>query len=141
AGASLRVRSTVQGNCRVGAGGELAPLSVLDPGASIPAGERWDGVPAAPAGLAAEPPPLPSHALAPWLHGLLTMLAEGVAAYLVLIPAQLLTLALCRLNGIGTDRLWRWLYHPIFDLRTIVLLTGLTVVSVPLTLVAQALIL
>ncbi|HEX4739117.1 MAG TPA: amino acid adenylation domain-containing protein [Allosphingosinicella sp.] len=140
AGASLRVRASVQGHCRVGEGSELAPLSVLDAGNSIPAGERWDGVPAAPAGLAAPPPPAHSHALAPWLHGLLTMLAESVAAYFVLIPAQLLTLAVCLTGDISIDALWRWLYRPVFDLRTVAVIIGLTAAAAPLTLVAQALV-
>ncbi|HEX5183212.1 MAG TPA: amino acid adenylation domain-containing protein [Allosphingosinicella sp.] len=142
AGAALRVRAAVQGHCRLGAGSVLAALSVLDSGASIPDGERWDGVPAAPAGLAAAPPLAPAgRALAPWLHGLLTMAAEGAAAWFVLVPAQLLTLALCRFEGIDMAALWRWLYAPSFDLPTIATLAGLTVSGVPLTLAAEALIL
>lgn len=140
--ATLCVRAAVQGDCRVGEGAELAPLSVLGSGTSIPEGERWDGVPAAPAGMAAAPPAPPaSSVIRPWLHGLLTMLAEGGAAFLVLVPAALMTLAVCRLIGIDTGDLWRWLYDSSFDLPTIAVLIGLSVAGVPLTLATEALIL
>jgi non-ribosomal peptide synthetase-like protein len=143
AGASLRVRAAVQGGCALGAGAELAPLSVLNAGGAIPAGERWDGVPAAPAGTAFPPPPttLASREFAPWLHALLTMLARGVAASLALLPAELATLAVCAVSGVGADDVWRWLYHPVLQTKLVAIVLGLAVAGIPMTLVANALLL
>jgi non-ribosomal peptide synthetase-like protein len=138
AGASLRVRSSVQGGSTMGAGSELAPLSVLNPGEAIPPGERWDGVPATPAGDA-PPPPLPPAQLAPWRHDALAMLVRAAATTLVLLPAELMTLAVCRLAGVGVDEVWHWLYRPSFEPRLVAVMIGLTVASVPLTLAASAL--
>ena len=142
AGAALRVRSSVQGGCSVGRDAELAPLSVLNSGEAIPPGERWDGVPAAPAGFAEAPRPVSAGpATPPALHGLLMMMARGTASSLALLPAELLTLALCRMSGVGVEQVWRWLYHPSLDAKLVAIVLGLTLVSVPLTLVATALVL
>ncbi|MBV9929877.1 MAG: amino acid adenylation domain-containing protein [Alphaproteobacteria bacterium] len=141
AGASLRVRAAVEGGCSVGAGAELAPLSILCTGAAIPPGERWDGVPAGPAGAAEAPPSTGGAELTPWLHGLLTMAAKGGAAALALLPAELLTLAVCAAAGVGVADIWRWLYRPTLDAALVAIVLGLTVVSLPLTLVANALLL
>jgi non-ribosomal peptide synthetase-like protein len=139
-GAALRVRAAVEGGCSVGEGAELAPLSVLCTGEAIPPGERWDGVPAMPAGKAAAPGRVDAVALSSWLHGLLTMLAKGAAAAAALIPAELLTLAVCAAAGIGISDVWRWLYRPTLDPALVAIVLGLTFVSLPLSLVANALV-
>jgi non-ribosomal peptide synthetase-like protein len=140
AGASLRVRAAMQGGSAMGAGAEVAPLSVLNPGQAIPPGERWDGVPAAPAGFVEGPPPVSSGAMGERAHGLLMMFARGAAASLVLLPAEAVTLLVCRLRGIGVEQVWHWLYRPSLDGALVGMVLALTVVSLPLTLVASALV-
>ncbi|WP_296611342.1 non-ribosomal peptide synthetase [Sphingomonas sp.] len=140
-GATMMVRAGVEGDCRIGAGSVLTALSVLNAGGTIPAGEIWDGVPAGRTGMVAPAPALPIHSrqMKPWRHSLLMMLAEGAAAMIAALPAELLTLAACRLSGVGFDQIWRWMYHPVFASRTAMVVIGLTVVSIPLTLVWTAL--
>ncbi len=139
-GATMMVRAGIEGDCRIGAGSVLTALSVLNAGGSIPPGEIWDGVPASRSGAVAPVPALPAgmQQIAPWLHGLLLMLAEGAAAMIAALPAELLTLAACRAAGVGFDQVWRWMYHPVFASRTAMVVIGLAIASVPLTLVWTA---
>ncbi|HEX7851967.1 MAG TPA: amino acid adenylation domain-containing protein [Sphingomonas sp.] len=140
-GATMMVRAGVEGDCRIGAGSVLTALSVLNAGGAIPPGEIWDGVPASRAGVVAPayPPAAGARSMTPWLHGLLLLLAEGAAAMIAALPAELLTLAACRASGVGFDQIWRWMYHPVFASRTALVVIGLAVMSVPLTLVWTAL--
>lgn len=142
-GATVMVRAGVEGNCRIGAGSVLTALSVLNDGGIIPPGETWDGVPASRIGVAPAAPALATTArrLAPWQHGLLLVLAEGAAAMVAALPAELLTLAACRVAGVGFDQVWRWMYHPVFASRTALVVIGLAIATVPLTLVWTALML
>jgi non-ribosomal peptide synthetase-like protein len=139
-GAALRVRASVQGGCTVGARSELAPLSVLNPGEAIPPGERWDGVPAMAAGAASPPPPVPAGTIEPWLYDLMAMLARAAATVLTLLPAELMALAACRGAGVGVEEVWHWFYHPIFDGPLVAIVVGLTILGMPVTLVAAALV-
>jgi non-ribosomal peptide synthetase-like protein len=140
-GATMMVRAGVENDCRIGAGSVLTALSVLNAGGAIPPGEIWDGVPATRAGTVAPVPPLPAgiRQMAPWSHGLLLMLAEGTAAIVAALPAELLTLAACRAAGVGFDQVWRWMYHPVFASRTALVVIALAIVAVPVTLVWTAL--
>jgi len=140
-GATMMVRAGVEGDCRIGAGSVLTALSVLNAGGAIPPGEIWDGVPASRVGAVAPAPALPagSRQMAPLPHSLLLLLAEGAAAMIAALPAELLTLAACRVSGVGFDQIWRWMYHPVFASRTALVVLGLAMVSVPLTLVWTAL--
>ena len=139
--ATLMVRAGVEGHCRVGRGAVLAALSVLNAGQSIPPGELWDGVPARKAGVATAAPALTVAApeMGVWAHGLLTLLAEGLATTLAALPAELAALGACIAAGLRFADLWHWMYHPTLDGRTIAVVLGTTVASVPLTLVWSAL--
>ena len=69
-GATIDVRGGLAAHTHVGANSYLTPLSWLAPGQAIPAGERWDGIPAGPAGLAPPAPVVPGRApLPPLLIG------------------------------------------------------------------------
>jgi len=140
ADATLQVRAGVEGNCRVGAGSMLAPLSVLNAGGTIPPGELWDGVPAKFAGLAPAPPALTreERELSPLLHGIALLLAEGMATVLGSLPTGVLALLLCHLLGVGSDEVWTWVYEPVIDMRVLAVVFGIAVISVPVTLVWTA---
>ncbi|MFM9935004.1 MAG: amino acid adenylation domain-containing protein [Novosphingobium sp.] len=141
AGATLQVRAGVEGHCRVGAGSVLTPLSVLNAGGTIPPGEMWDGVPAKPAGLAPAAPRLTreSRALSSAQHGIAQLAAEGAATVLASLPTGLLALLLCHLLGVGSDEVWTWIYEPVLNLRVLAVVFGVTVISVPATLLWTAL--
>ena len=100
-GATLDTRAHAAGGTRIGRDGYLGCLSMLPEGAAIPAGERWEGVPAAHAGTA---PPTPSPLAGarwrrPWpasLHTAALVAARAVAAWLPLLPGLLLAAACLR---------------------------------------------
>jgi non-ribosomal peptide synthetase-like protein len=77
-GCTLETRAGVEGDTRMEAGAQLTALSWLPPGGRIPPGERWDGIPAKPAGYApARPETAPG--LPPALHDVLMVLARCAA--------------------------------------------------------------
>lgn len=135
-GATLQPRAGVSAHCRIGEGGELTALSVLNAGQDLPAGELWDGVPArrighsAPAGDVAA-----GHkGMSPHAWDALALLSEMVLGAVIALPAQLAGLAAFHFAGVGYDALWHWFYHPDLTSRTAALMIGWTVLSLPLTL-------
>ncbi|MEG3144908.1 amino acid adenylation domain-containing protein [Sphingomonas sp. RT2P30] len=141
AGATVQTRAGLSGGSRMGAGSELSALSTLSEDMAIPAGERWDGIPAGPAGLAtAVPAPdAAAQALTPLRHGLLMLASEALLALLIALPLELVTLAACAAAGVDVVDIWRWVYHPRFDLDLSLVVIGLTVATTPLTLLWTAL--
>jgi acetyltransferase-like isoleucine patch superfamily enzyme len=77
-GSTVDIRAGVAGGGRLGAGAWLTALSWLPPGATVPSGERWDGIPARPAGQAPPVPAVTEHerTLSPFWHGLWMVLAR-----------------------------------------------------------------
>ena len=88
-GCTLETRAGLAGDSYVEDGAQLTPLSWLPPGARIPAGQRWDGIPAKPAGFAPELPATPP-GMAPALHDVLMLVARGLCSSL---PATILAAA------------------------------------------------
>ncbi len=140
-GATVQTRAGVEGHCRVGAGSMLAPLSVLNSGETIAAGEMWDGVPARYVGPAPDAlsSPYEGQVLTPSFHGIALLLAEGAAILGASIPTGLLTLALCRALNVGSDAVWRWIQDPVLEIHTLAVVFGVSVMSIPLNLVWSAL--
>lgn len=139
-GATLEVRAGVAGHTLVEAGGFLAALSSLPRGGRIPAGERWEGIPARPGGPSPEPVPLPVGASpTSWLRqaGLLLLLRAGLWEFL-LLP----WLGLAVLAGVVTGTDAETLTHLLLDPEAggIPWLAGLTIsaVAVPLSLLLAA---
>ena len=140
-GATLDIRSGVSGDARVGAGACLTPLSWLPPGARIPDGQRWDGIPAQPAGPAPpRPEARPAFTLRPATHDALLILARSVTASLPALIPELFAAAAAMALGVDAERIAGWLQDPV--LPPAMLLAGLALValSVPLTLAIEALI-
>src|SRR5260221_449825 len=76
---------------RMEAGAFLAALSWLSDGATVPAGERWDGVPARAVGAA---PPAPESSLEPprpsaW-HATVLLAAKALVAQVAFLPGMAL---------------------------------------------------
>jgi non-ribosomal peptide synthetase-like protein len=140
-GATLHTRAGIGGWCTMGTGSVLTALSTLNPGMAVPAGQVWDGVPAQPAGHAPALPAAPDDALPEPLWDMLAMAAEAMLGIVVAVPAQAMALVVCLITGTRAADLWRWTAHPSFATRTGLVVVGLTVVSLPVTLVWTALVL
>ena len=138
--ATLQIRASVEHDCRIGAGSVIAPLSVLNAGGTIPPGELWDGVPARRVGPAPAAPALTSQSrrLSPVLHGFATLAAEGIATMLGALPTGLLALGLCALLGVGSEEIWVWIYEPKLDPQVLAVVFGVTIISVPVSLIWSA---
>lgn len=143
AGSTLDIRSGVGTNTVMEPESYLAPLSSLSNGGRIPQGERWDGIPAKPAGLA---PPRPAltvkqKTLSPVAHGILLSLARLIVGMLVALPYELPILALALYYGVSSETVLDWLYAPSFDLRSLLVICLVVTTPVPLALIFEALLL
>ncbi len=106
-GATLDTRATVAGGARVGRDAFLGCLSALPGGVAIPAGERWEGVPASRAGDA-PPTPRARAGVRPWpagTHAAALVAARALSAWLPLLPGLALAAALLRPGAAGTGML------------------------------------
>ena len=139
-GCTLDTRAGVDGDAQMEAGAHLTALSWLPPGTRIPRGERWDGIPAKPAGYT---PPRPDtapgeRAFSPLAHDTLMVLARCVLGSLPALLPELLAAVAAVLLGWDAGRVSRWLDDPVMS--TPMLLAGLALVtlSVPFTLAIEA---
>ena len=57
------------------------------------------------------------------------------------LPTGLLALLLCGLLGVGSEEIWVWIYEPKLDPQVLAVVFGVTVISVPVSLVWSALML
>jgi non-ribosomal peptide synthetase-like protein len=140
-GATLDVRAGVARDVVLEPRAYLTALSSLPPGGRIPAGERWDGIPAAPAGRAPVPPMLPPDArvLAPQSHAVLMLAARAGFRLLLALPVQALAIAALLVSGVDAEGLWAGIHPaPNWTLWGAVLVVVL--LSAPLTLSWSALV-
>jgi non-ribosomal peptide synthetase-like protein len=89
--ATLDTRARMGPGSRMEAGAFLGPLAWLPENAVLPAGERWDGVPAVPAGRAPEVAPSSAEPERPsaW-HAALLLAAKAAVAQVAFLPAMAL---------------------------------------------------
>ena len=139
-GATLDIRAAAGGHTVIEPGAYLTALSSLPPGGRIPAGQRWDGIPARPAGQAPVPPEpsADAPALTPWRHGVVMLLARAGMLLLLALPLELLTVIVCLGKHLSSAGLWGWLYHPAADWTPWWIGLGIVVLAVPLTLAFEA---
>lgn len=138
--ATLETRASVSSHTTVEAGGYLTALSWLPEGERISAGERWDGVPAAPAGVAAPAPRAEGGGrVHPTVYGLLHWLLVGLSWAITPMPFLLALYVLARVTGVSVDAVQAWLADPSWSSGSMAVLGALSVVSVPLWLVIRAL--
>ncbi|MDP1662350.1 MAG: AMP-binding protein [Phycisphaerales bacterium] len=139
-GATIDIRATVSGHAVVESRGFVAALSWLPPGARVPAGERWDGVPAVRAGSAPEAPtPESGSAGSPTVytiaHLLLTSVPRAGAAALLLGVFGVMGLVV----GLDGERVAAWLAEPSWSVQWLAVVILVSVAAVPGWLVATAL--
>lgn len=128
AGCTLEVQAGVRTHCHVERDGFLTAHSSLPRGGRIPRGERWDGIPARPTGLAPPAPPAaPGPVLSPRAAGDLLLLARLALTMFLAVPTELLAL-------------WYWrTFGERLDMRAALGAMALAVLAVPLTLLLEAL--
>lgn len=141
AGATLDIRSGVGGGTVLGEGAYLTPLSSLPSGQRIPAGQRWDGIPARASGAAPKRLPLPNH---PWAqplaqHDLALCGARTLVAILTALPFAVLSLSACLIQGVAAVDVWAWMFHPSERWAPWAFGAAVVLLSVPLTLMFEAL--
>jgi non-ribosomal peptide synthetase-like protein len=135
-GGTLAARSGVSPGGAVGRNGFLTALSWLPPGASIPAGERWDGVPAAAAGPTPPPPAVTGGAsLPPVVHGLLVVGGRCLAP----LAAAVALLAVAAAVPDFDARTSAWLAAPELSWAGVVTTVGFVVAAGPASLVVVGL--
>ena len=139
-GATVDVRAGLSPHSEIARNGYLAALSWLPRGGRIPAGERWDGVPARPDGASPARPELSSRdELGSGLHCLLMLLARCAR----LLAAWLPLAALAWVASLGLPdvdaRLQRWLSAPTFPTDGVALVVALAAAALGLGLAIQAL--
>lgn len=137
-GAVLEVRAGLAAHTSMGADAQLTALSSLPSGMHIPAGERWDGIPATCVGRAAAAPRVAGTAMSAMAHGLLMMAAHSVVSLLKYLPVVALMLLICVGYGIDAGQLWQWLQSTDIAWRPAAAWIAVLVASVPLTLVVDA---
>lgn len=139
-GVTLGVHSGVGGGCMLEAGAYLADNASLANGARIPAGERWDGIPARPAGMAPESPVVDAtHDIAPPMLDLLLLGARVALSFGLAVPLGLLALAAARMWGVETVEAVAWLVDDAFSWRVVGIVALFEMGAVPCSLVLDAL--
>ena len=139
-GAMLDVRAGVSGHTVLEADAHLSALSSLPHGGRIPRGERWDGVPARPAGMTCAPPALTdARVLSPVVHGLVMIAAESAVSLLKWLPFAALSVAVSLAYGLESAHVWLWMDTPSASWTPVLIGVALLIASVPLTLVLEAL--
>jgi non-ribosomal peptide synthetase-like protein len=138
-GATLEVRAGVGGNTRVGAGAVLTAWSFLPHGGRVPARERWDGVPAHPAGGAEAAQDAPRNRdLTPGLHAMAMILGRLLLSAFVAMPVLALLLASdAGLRATGESEA-DWLFLSTHNARAMLLDGVLVAAAMPLVLLFQA---
>jgi non-ribosomal peptide synthetase-like protein len=131
AGCTLDVHAGVRTDCRVGRDARLTAHSSLPRGGRIPAGERWDGIPARPAGHAPPAPKAsPGRTFSPRAAGDVLITARLALVMFLVLPSELLVLAAWRSHSGAVETL--------LDPRAFLVMILLAAVAVPLTLVMAA---
>jgi non-ribosomal peptide synthetase-like protein len=140
-GSTLDVRAGVSANTILEPETFLTALSSLPSGSRIPRGERWDGIPAKPAGQSAPRPHSPDgeRILSPFWHGLALSLARFGLWMVLLFCVELPTVALALLNEVDAEDLLSWLYSPSHSLSLVLAAFLMVTLPLPLTVTIQAL--
>jgi non-ribosomal peptide synthetase-like protein len=138
-GCTLDVRSGLAPNTRMEPDSYLAAQAYLLSGGVVPAGERWGGIPAGPAGAAPPRAPLPEghRGFSPAAHGLVLMGAKLLFTALALLPLAILALVYSQVQGVDTTSATAWLVHPTLSAEQFLLSALVVVLIIPALLVSR----
>ena len=142
-GATVDTRAGVSAHAVMEADSFLNALSSLTAGATIPRGERWDGIPAKAIGPAPETPSpeTDSRNLTPWQHGMVLMLSRAGFGLLLALPTQLMFILACLIFHLSWEELWACLDFSAAGWAACLVGMFLVVLTVPTTLAWMALVL
>jgi non-ribosomal peptide synthetase-like protein len=140
-GATVDVRAGVSGHAGLGRGAFLSALSWLEPGSRVPEDERYDGVPARPAGPAPALPLVPAgaHTMGPVAHGLATILlrfARGTWHWYLAFAA--LALPVIAAFDVDAEHVIAWYLEPPWEAGPVLALAAIVALGVPLATWAGA---
>jgi len=139
---TLDVRAGVAGNTRLEAEAYLTALSSLPEGARIPKGERWDGIPASPIGLAPPRPRLTNdeRPLSPFTHGVAMIVARAALALILAATFELPLIGLALIYGFNGEAALEWLHEPSLGVSFALALIACVTLPGPFILALKALI-
>jgi non-ribosomal peptide synthetase-like protein len=137
AGATLGIRAAVGGGTNIEEGAFITALSSVVNDTRVPRFECWDGIPARPLGKAPATAAPTTRAVSPATHAMLMSAARMVVAIALVLPLELLTIAVCIGHGLSADDVWGWLYEPMVSWSAVVIGLAVVVVSVPMTLLFE----
>jgi non-ribosomal peptide synthetase-like protein len=138
--ATLDVRSGVGPGTHVGVGAWLGPLSSLPAGASLPDGERWDGVPARRVGRAPLPPVLTRTGctVPPRTHGMLMLVADTAVRTVLYLPLLAAGAFLVARFGITYGAVLDVVTHPLGFVPVLSLVAAFSAVALVLGVALEA---
>jgi non-ribosomal peptide synthetase-like protein len=140
-GSTLDVRAGVSGDTILEPEAFLTALSNLAGGGVIPRGERWDGIPAMPAGQSPPRPALPAgeRIVSPFRHGIALVAARLgfwlIAGLALVLPA----IGLALFHEVDANDFLSWLSSPSHSLSVLAAAFMMVTLPVPLTVGIQAL--
>jgi non-ribosomal peptide synthetase-like protein len=139
-GTTMDIRSTVGGHASMEEEAFLGALSSLPSGQAIPRGERWNGIPARPAGHApvSQSATIPTRKLSPLQQSAALMIGRSALALLVALPLELLTLFIFIAFNPTREDVVNWIYEPNTTWTTWLVGMAGVVLAVPLTLLWEA---
>jgi non-ribosomal peptide synthetase-like protein len=136
-GSTVDVRAGVSGGASLGADAYLSPLSWLPAGVRVPAGELWDGVPAARVGEAPRAPAHGEREMAPALHSALLIGMRVLSGAVRWLPAAALLAAIAAIAGIDATRVQAWVRSPSADPLALAAALAMACLAVPASLLFE----
>ena len=145
-GATLEVRAGMGPHTCLEPEAYLTALSSLPTGGRIPCGERWDGIPAQPAGAAPPAQAIPniSTVFEPVAHGIILILAKFLLWSLLTLPLELMVVICVLQLGLEPETVIETLLlttlsaPTILGTPTILALMAAVIFSLPFTLALEA---
>ena len=140
-GSTLDVRAGVSGDTVLEPEAFLSALSSLPSGGLIPRGERWDGIPAMPAG---DSPPRPAlregeRIVSPFRHGFALIAARFGFWMIIGLALEVPTIVLALFHEVDANDLLSWLSSPSHSLSVFIAAFMMVTLPVPLTVAIEAL--
>ena len=139
-GVTIGVRAGVGGHCVMERDAMLADNASLDSGTRVPAGEKWDGLPARPAGPAPDAPAVDrSRDLSPAAYAAQLYLTRIALAFIFATPFAAISALLLRAAQLTRADVLDWMQRGVFSWRVVIVVSVVFAVAIPIRLVFTAL--
>lgn len=139
--ATVEVHSGVGGNTAIEEDGYLSAGSSLSRGDVIPRGERWEGLPARPAGASPTQPNVPpdQRQLSPMSAALMMFAARIALSAFIALPTALIALTIAVVREVDTQGFLDWMYVDSTNAEIMISWVLISILTVPIALVMEAL--